>query len=112
MTQVASTGKLQSQMHAIYEVRLEVDRSIASEFTAWLSTHRHEVVHAGSFLKSEVYREETDGETLVLVTWYHAKQVQDIRDYIAHKSAPLREDGVRRFGNKFRAQRRILTFAT
>ncbi len=99
-------------MQAIYEVRLEVDAEIEGAYHEWLVEHMPLVVKAGGFVKANLYREETSGSEVVWVCHYVARSSEDIHNYIRDKSADLRADAVSRFGNRFRAQRRILVSAT
>lgn len=98
-------------MGCIYEVKIEADLEIAPQYGDWLKKHLAEVISAGGFLKGEIYEVESPPKGYKCwVCHYHALNREQIEAYLEIHAPRLREDGVRRFGNRFRAERRILNF--
>lgn len=88
-----------------------VELEIAPAYLEWLKKHVAEVVSAGAFTKGEVFALESP--TSGYKSWvcqYHANDRAQIEAYLQTHAPRLREDGVRRFGNRFHAERRILNF--
>ena len=95
----------------VYEVNLFVQRAIEAEYRAWLDAHVREIRALPGFVGAEVYERReppaADGE-LVLCTQYRLRDAEALADYL-HEHAPrLRADGIARFGDRFRAERRVL----
>lgn len=93
----------------IYEVRIEVDNEIAQEYRNWLKEHMAEIVTKGGFENALFFEEDPPNEHLQLFTvHYWAADQKVVNHYIENLAPAFRADGVERFGNRFRAQRRIL----
>lgn len=95
----------------MYEVNLFVARAIEAEFRAWLGPHVREILSLPGFLGAEVFeRLEPAGEPglLVLCTQYRLRDAQSLADYVSTHAPRLRADGIARFGQQFRAERRVL----
>ena len=99
-------------MSAIYEVTLRVDSEVLEDFKSWLTPHLRHVVEAGGFFSATVFKELRSDGAHVFVCHYVASSREVIERYISEKSAPLRQDGLNRFGTRFRAERRILEAMT
>ncbi len=100
-----------SQMRCIYEVKVEVDESIAEEYLLWLKTHIADIVAQAGFTKAELFTlTETPPNTRSWVTHYHSKSREQVDSYMKNLAPHFRADGINRFGNRFRAERRILIF--
>jgi len=98
----------------VYEVNLFVQRSIAAEYRAWLDAHVQEIVALPGFLGAEVFerREPAPGEgELVLCTQYRLRDAAALDEYLREHAPRLRADGIARFGEAFRAERRVLELA-
>ena len=95
----------------VYEVNLFVRRGIEAEYRAWLDAHVREIVALPGFAGAEVFeRREPEcppGE-LVLCTQYRLRDAAALADYLREHAPRLRADGVARFGDGFRAERRVL----
>ncbi len=98
-------------VNCIYEVKVEAEEAIAEAYFGWLTEHLQEVVAAAGFSKGEIYALE--GPPAGFKAWvchYHARHREQIESYLQKHAPRLRADGVNRFGNRFRAERRILIF--
>lgn len=93
----------------IYEVRIEVDNEIAQEYRNWLEDHMAEIVKCAGFDKALLLAEKPANEESQLFTvQYWAPDEDTVLHYIENLAPAFRADGVERFGDRFRAQRRIL----
>ena len=95
----------------IYEVNIEVQQSIAKEFRMWLSTHVREVLKLPGFLSAEIFERidpVCDDETVAICVQYRLHREEDLRRYFDHYAQRMREDGLQRFPEQFRAHRRVL----
>jgi hypothetical protein len=91
----------------IYEVNLEIDKSIEQAFREWLTPHAEEVIATGKFTHFKIIETAAPAEKFRLSVQYFAKTQSDIDEYIAKDAPRLREDGQKKFGGKFTATRRI-----
>ncbi len=98
-------------MRCIYEVKVEVETAIAADYAIWLKGHIDEIVVAAGFTKAELFTlEDPPLGYSVWVTHYHALNRAQIDSYLKTLAPRFRTDGLNRFGNRFRAERRILIF--
>jgi hypothetical protein len=96
----------------IYEVNVQIDPDIADAYYEWLVPHIEQMLafdgfQGAKFLKLE---SETDADD-DMVNWsvhYFVLDMDHLRHYFEHHAAEMRAGGVRRFGERFRANRRIL----
>lgn len=95
----------------VYEVNLFVRRAIAVEYRAWLDAHVREMVALPGFAGAEVFERlepaPADGE-VALCTQYRLHDAAALAAYLREHAPRLRADGVARFGDGFRAERRVL----
>ncbi len=94
-----------------YEVNLEVDVHLREDYLAWLQTHVDEMLRFDGF-KTAVIEEVIDPAAapgrFALCVRYRVRDQACLDDYFAQHAARMREDGVARFGDGFKATRRIL----
>lgn len=99
----------------IYEVALEVDPAIAADFDTWLEGHLRRVLEQEGFESGHVYRPDqlvaADGWIRRIVQ-YRVRSAADLDRYFEHAADRLRAEGVERWGDRFRASRRVLTPAS
>lgn len=93
----------------VYEVNLDVDQSVAHEFRAWLGRHVAEMLELPDFEDAEILRvsEPPEGRCC----WscrYFLKNHEALDQYFRDSAERMRADGLKRFGGKFSAFRRIL----
>ena len=98
----------------VYEVNLFVRKAIAAEYRVWLDAHVQEILALPGFLGAEVFERRepapSEGE-LVLCTQYRLRDAAALDDYLREHAPRLRADGLARFGDGFRAERRVLEIA-
>ena len=92
----------------IYEVNLFVDNDIAEEMAVWLRTHLREMLDFNGFVESKWYQLDPADDKQRWVCHYHVEKMQQLQDYLDHHAAAMREDGLKRFGGGFKANRRVL----
>ena len=95
----------------VYEVNLFVQRRIEAEYRAWLAGHVREILALPGFVGAEIFERvepESGPDEFVLCTHYRLEDADALADYFAHHAPRLRAEGIRRFGDGFRAERRVL----
>jgi hypothetical protein len=94
-----------------YEVNLFVQRAIEPGFRTWLDAHVREILALPGFTGARVYERleppPAEGE-LVLCTQYHLADEAALANYLREFAPAMRADGLDRFGDRFRAERRVL----
>lgn len=97
-------------MSVVYEVTLTVDSGIAEEFDDWLEQHVADMLELPGFVGAETFHLESDDEHKVRrVTRYTLQSKDELDAYLAGQAAAMRQEGIDRFGDRFRASRRILS---
>lgn len=95
----------------VYEVNIELDAGIADAYRAWLDAHVRAILALPGFLGAsvmEVVEPAPVAGCLALCVQYRLRDAAALEAYL-HEHAPrLRADGVARFGDRFRAWRRML----
>jgi hypothetical protein len=95
----------------IYEVNLELDSSIEAAYRAWLAPHIEEILALPGFTGARVYDVLEPAPTagcIALCVQYLLTDRTSLDTYLRDHAPRLRADGVARFGECFRAQRRVL----
>ena len=95
----------------VYEVNLFVRHGIEREFRAWLDAHVREILALPGFEGARLFEARepnTSGDELALSIHYRLRDDSALADYLALHAPRLRADGVARFGDNFRANRRVL----
>lgn len=95
----------------IYEVNLDVDRSISREYQLWLDKHIRAMLEINGFEKAFFFerKDESDLKTWCLTTQYKVSSMELLDEYFTNHADKMRADGIRHFGDLFQAHRRILT---
>ena len=95
----------------VYEVNLFVRREAEAEFRAWLPRHVREVLSLPGFTGARILEREQppadEGEVAFCVQ-YELRDAQALEGYLREHAARMRADGLQRFGDRFRAERRVL----
>lgn len=93
----------------IYEVNLNIDREIYSEYKLWLMDHAKEMLQFQGFIQATLLKqeqsEEADQEQLTIQ--YQLEKKEDLDKYLIENAPKMREDGIKRFKDKFSATRRV-----
>lgn len=95
----------------IYEVNLFVKRSIERDYRDWLAAHIQEILALPGFVGAELFEviePAAPSDEIALCTRYHLRDAAALQDYFRDHAPRLRAEGVARFGDQFRAERRVL----
>ena len=99
----------------IYEVNLEVDKEAEQTFIEWLPFHIKQILVLPGFEKANWFSIESLESSSDKVLWtvhYWVQNRELLEKYFTDHAPTLRADGLKRFGGKFKATRRILTEIT
>lgn len=92
-----------------YEVTLYVSKEIDTVFFQWLKQHAVEMLKYNGFVSAKLYQQlECEDNNKVFVACYELETLEHLNAYLKHHAQAMREDGVRKFGDKFSATRRVL----
>lgn len=95
----------------IYEVTLEVDPAVVVAFDTWLEGHLRRVLEREGFESGHVYKSDepvADGWQRRVVQ-YRVRSAADLERYLEHDAPALRAEGLEKWGDRFRAARRVLS---
>lgn len=95
----------------IYEVNLDIDAAIRAEYIAWLQAHVDEILALPGFTGAQVFEiadPAPDAGRLALCVQYRLVDAAALDRYLREHAPRLRADGLARFGERFRARRRVL----
>ena len=95
----------------VYEVNLEIDAGIAAEYRRWLDAHVAEILALPGFTGArilDVLEPARPAMRIALCVQYTLADAAALDNYLREHAPRLRADGVARFGDAFRAHRRIL----
>jgi hypothetical protein len=97
-------------MPIIYEVNVFIEKAIETEYRNWLAKHIDEILCLPGFIKAQCFEVETDtvSHEFSLCVHYYLDSKSSLDDYLQHHAPRLRADGIEKFGNRFRAARRIM----
>ncbi|HHG8507952.1 TPA: DUF4286 family protein [Legionella pneumophila] len=93
----------------IYEVNLLIDEDIYSQFELWLKEHAREMLQFPGFIKAYLLKPENEDTVnqKKLTVQYQLDNKNSLTNYFNQFAAKMREDGLKRFKDKFSAERRI-----
>lgn len=96
-------------MAVIYEVTLHVREALAADYLAWLREHVGQMLALPGFVGAELAQidEVAAGERGWCVR-YTLRDRASLDAYFRDHAPRMRGDGIARFGDAFRASRRIL----
>ena len=95
----------------VYEVNLEIDAGIAAEYRDWLDAHVAEILALPGFTGARIFdvlEPAPPSRRIALCVQYTLADATALDVYLREHAPRLRAEGVARFGDSFRAQRRIL----
>ena len=91
----------------IYNVTINVDKSIHNEWLTWMQAHIPDVLNTGKFVSAKMTQvlveEEMGGITYSVQ--YTAKTREDLDAYYKEDADKLRTDGMKKFADKMLAFR-------
>lgn len=96
----------------IYEVNLQVEKTVWPAFITWLDEHIYGekgMLSFAGFERVTLLRPlEEESHFHSLTVHYYVGSQTYLDDYFQHYAAAMREEGILRFGHQFSATRRIL----
>lgn len=91
----------------IYNVTVNIDDSIHQQWLNWIKEHIPQVLATGNFTEAKLTKvlveEELGGTTYSIQ--YRAKSPEHLKNYYQNHAANLRQDGLKKFGDKMLAFR-------
>lgn len=92
-----------------YEVTLEPDPEILREFEAWLEYHLDDMIALPGFLGATIHKGVNPETGAALrICRYELENQAALDRYLREDAARMRAEGTSRFGDRFRATRRIV----
>ena len=95
----------------VYEVDLAIDAAIADAYRTWLTAHVGELLALPGFTGARVFEvlepAPAPGEARLCVQ-YTLRDEAALATYLREHAPRLRAAGLARFGDRFRASRRVL----
>jgi len=95
----------------IYEVNVDLDAAIRDEYLAWLREHMREICALPGFESARLFEVGAPaaeaGRTSLCVQYALVDQAA-LDAYLREHAPRLRAEGVAKFGDRFRASRRVL----
>lgn len=94
----------------VYEVNLDVEAAIAAEYRAWLQAHVAQMLALPGFASAQVFEvhEPVEAGRRAWCVHYRLRDAAALDAYLRDHAPRMRADGVARFGERFRASRRVL----
>jgi hypothetical protein len=93
----------------LYEVDVEADTEIAGAFDTWLRDHIADLLTLPGFLSAEILETGTaDAGRVRRIVQYRLRDQAALDSYLREQAPQLRQQGQQRFGDRFRAERRVL----
>lgn len=100
----------------IYEVNLTINNEIFEEYYHWLVEHIGLMLEFRGFHKAEIAKEKIAEKDIPdktkLTVRYTLESEEVLNDYLTNHAPAMRDDGIKKFGDKFNACRRIFTDPT
>lgn len=95
----------------VYEVNVDLDAAIERDYRTWLDAHVREILTLPGFTGARilgVIEPRPDDGRVALCVQYALRDAAALDAYLRDHAPRLRADGIARFGERFRAQRRVL----
>lgn len=93
----------------IYEVNLTVDIELEQSYAEWLQAHIRQMTALPGFIGADCYRinEPVPSGKACWTVHYQLASQTALDQYLEEHAPRMREDGVKHFGDRFSATRRI-----
>lgn len=98
-------------MSLVYEVNVEADPEIAGDYRTWLDGHVTSMLALPGFEAAVVFDVLEPAPAHGASAWcvhYTLRDAAALEAYLAEHAPRMRAEGVARFGDRFRASRRVL----
>jgi len=93
-----------------YEVNLTIENEIFEDYYNWLVVHAKKMLQYDGFKSAVIAKEKIteDSNQTKITARYDLDSEDSLNNYLTNYATAMRDDGIKRFGNKFIATRRIL----
>lgn len=97
-------------MHIIYEVNVFIQRDSEADYRVWLVKHIAEILALPGFIDAQCFDVQQDNNAgdVAISVQYRLQSQAALNNYFQQHAPRLRADGVAKFGDRFRATRRVL----
>jgi len=95
-------------MVVVYEVNLVVQKEIENNYAQWLDHHIEEIMEIDGFLSAKWMDLEEKGDDLRWTIIYILRDRKALTEYQEVHAPRLMSEGLRKFENKFEANRRVM----
>lgn len=95
----------------IYEVNLSIEADIYNDYLVWLKAHVRDILKIQGFQEAKIFCENNLNDTSnkkSLVVQYSVTSKADLENYLANHAPKMRAEGIKKFGDRFSAARRVL----
>ncbi|HEY0503576.1 MAG TPA: DUF4286 family protein [Lysobacter sp.] len=95
----------------VYEVNLDLDATIRDDYLAWLDAHIAEICALPGFTGARLFEVADPAAAtgrVSLCVQYALRDQAALDAYLRDHAPRLRADGIAKFGDRFRASRRVL----
>ena len=95
----------------VYNVTVKLDHSIAADWRYWmLKEHMPMLMNTGLFTESKLFRllDQDDTEGPTFCAQYYCSSRKEYDDYIDLHAPAMREESIKKWGNKFVAFRSLM----
>ena len=95
----------------VYEVNLDIDATIAADYRAWLDAHVARILALPGFTGVRIFEvldPPAPAGRVALCVQYTLRSRDDFDAYLREHAPRMRAEGIARFGDRFRASRRLL----
>lgn len=94
-----------------YEVTVHVDSDIADDYRVWLREHVEQMLALPGFVDATVWQvaEPAVAHRTTYCVRYQLRDAHALTEYLNEHAAGMRAYGMKRFGERFAASRRVLT---
>lgn len=92
-----------------YEVNLHIQNEIFDDYMGWLKPHVDQMLTFDGFIDAKIYEQidNDDSATRNITVFYSVRDEESLQSYFDKHAAAMRDDGVRKFGDRFSASRRV-----
>ena len=93
----------------IYEVNIEVPQSMSADFEGWLSEHIEQMLCVDGFVGAHIYLDQSPPDSKsCFVVHYEVESEEKLEAYFAGPAKQLRAQGLEKFGEDLKVDRRVL----
>lgn len=103
----------------IYEVNLELDKTIVDDWLKWIKPHSKDMLKIDGFKSFQLYDAqflshgpsgaEINKDVVHKICAYKVESMEKLQHYFDNEAKEMRGDATKNFANKMKAWRRILT---